>query len=161
MDTEHIKGSTSTASISPYLSKRLAFPHPDCYVDAVMPVPVCQTLLFLRTGTTWSGFWIPRPFHSIRHQLIFDEWMTSSSFQGMTAGGRITENPFKAIYRAGAVGYRTVSYVRHAGRTQRSWPFPSRWSMRFSPVIGFGPRIFFTENSPKEQSSKPKTQCVS
>lgn len=51
----------------------------------------------------------PRSFHSISPQLICDEQMTSPSFQGMTAGGHIPKNAFKAIYEASDDGYCTVS----------------------------------------------------
>lgn len=126
--------------LPPHLWEYLPFTWSDWYV------PFYKTLKFWRAGTTWLWFWTPRSFHSIRHQLIFDEWMTSPSFQGMAAGGHSTKNQFKAIYKAREVGFWTVS-MWGVWVTQRSDPpFLSR-VCNSAVSLGFGPKTFFAENS--------------
>lgn len=115
-------------------------------------MPVYKTFKFLGQEPCVRRC-VPRPFHCIRHRLIFDEWITSPSLQGWTPGGHITNNPFTAIYKARGNGYWTcLSWgmcVRHrrpdtsllvkVHRSARSWSF---W-----------PEICFTENTPKKEQS--------
>lgn len=106
----------SGSQLLPRLCEQLPFTGSHWNTDTIVHMPVYKTLKFYEGRN--HAFWSPRYFHSISPQLICDEQMTSPSFQGMTAGGHIPKNTFKAIYKASDDGYWTESHMRHEGQTQ-------------------------------------------
>lgn len=86
--------------------------------------------------------------------------MTSLSFQRI-AGGHITRNPFKAIYKASDEGYRAVSHVRHTRVRHRRADPSLLTEVRSSAAVSLSvwPKTFFTENS-QNKGAKLKTKST-